>query len=292
MAKFEEYDVFGNPIEADAILRDDFIEPPFSVLDTKSGSWRDRANLWKTLGIKSEIGRDAKCMPKIKFLCDRGETKKGNMNNGISIFDPALCEVLYKWFCPDGGKILDPFAGGSVRGIVASHLGFKYTGIDIRPEQVESNREQAAQICKPENQPEWICGDSDKALDNVTGEFDFVFSCPPYADLEVYSELEGDISNMPYPEFLQAYKSIIKKACAKLKPGALACFVVGEVRDKNGNYIGFVPDTIKAFMETGMHYYNEAVLLNSVGTAAIRARRNMYNQKLVKLHQNILVFKK
>ena len=77
-----------------------------------------------------------------------------------------------------------------------------------------------------------------------------------------------------------------------MKPGALACFVVGEVRDKNGNYIGFVPDTIKAFMEAGMHYYNEAVLLNSVGTAAIRARRNMYNQKLVKLHQNILVFKK
>lgn len=292
MAKFEEYDVFGNPIETDAILRDDFIEPPFSVLDTKSGSWRDRANLWKTLGIKSEIGRDAKRMPKIKFLCDRGETKKGNMNNGISIFDPALCEVLYKWFCPEGGKILDPFAGGSVRGIVANYLGFKYTGIDIRPEQVESNREQAAEICKRGTMPEWICGDSDKVLDGVDGGFDFVFSCPPYADLEVYSELEGDISNMPYLEFLQAYKSIIKKACAKLKPGALACFVVGEVRDKNGNYIGFVPDTIKAFMETGMRYYNEAVLLNSVGTAAIRARRNMYNQKLVKLHQNILVFKK
>ena len=292
MAKFEEYDVFGNPIEADAILRDDFIEPPFSVLDTKSGSWRDRANLWKTLGIKSEIGRDAKCMPKIKFLCDRGETKKGNMNNGISIFDPALCEVLYKWFCPDGGKILDPFAGGSVRGIVANYLGFKYTGIDIRPEQVESNREQAAEICKRGTMPEWICGDSDKELENVQSEFDFVFSCPPYADLEVYSELEGDISNMPYPEFLQAYKSIIKKACAKLKPGALACFVVGEVRDKNGNYIGFVPDTIRAFVDAGMVYQEEIILLNCISTAALRARKSMESKKLTKTHQNVLIFRK
>lgn len=187
---------------------------------------------------------------------------------------------------------MDPFAGGSVRGIVASHLGFKYTGIDIRPEQVESNREQAAQICKAENLPEWICGDSNKELDNVQGGFDFVFSCPPYADLEVYSTLPGDISNMKYPEFLVAYRSIIAKACAKLKPGALACFVVGEVRDKDGNYIGFVPDTIKAFTDAGMHYYNEAILLNAVGTAAIRARGCMKNQKLVKLHQNILVFKK
>ena len=97
---------------------------------------------------------------------------------------------------------------------------------------------------------------------------------------------------MKYPEFLQAYRSIIKKSCSKLKPGALACFVVGEVRDKDGNYIGFVPDTIKAFTDAGMHYYNEAILLNSVGTAAIRARGYMKNQKLVKLHQNILVFKR
>ena len=63
-------------------------------------------------------------------------------------------------------------------------------------------------------------------------------------------------------------------------------------RDKDGNYIGFVPDTIKAFTDAGMHYYNEAILLNAVGTAAIRARGCMKNQKLVKLHQNILVFKK
>jgi hypothetical protein len=37
-----------------------------------------------------------------------------------SIFDPVLCEIAYRWFCPSGGTVLDPFAGGSVRGIVAS----------------------------------------------------------------------------------------------------------------------------------------------------------------------------
>jgi DNA modification methylase len=53
---------------------------------------------------------------------------------------------MYKWFCPEGGTILDPFAGGSVRGIVANYLGFKYTGIELRQEQVDSNREQALDI--------------------------------------------------------------------------------------------------------------------------------------------------
>jgi hypothetical protein len=39
-----------------------------------------------------------------------------------------------------------------------------------------------------------------------------------------------------------------------------------------------------------MSLYNSAVLVTPVGTAAIRARREMRNRKLVKVHQNILVF--
>ena len=42
---------------------------------------------------------------------------------GTSIFDPVLCEIAYRWFCPPAGRVLDPFAGGSVRGIVAALLG-------------------------------------------------------------------------------------------------------------------------------------------------------------------------
>ena len=77
-----------------------------------------------------------------------------------------------------------------------------------------------------------------------------------------------------------------------LKPNSFACIIVGEMRDKNGNYRGFVPATIKAFKLAGMNYYNEAIYLESMGTAAIRAGGNMKSKKLVKTHQNILVFKK
>lgn len=286
MKNFIEYDVFGNPIECSGILRNKFIENPFSVLDTKSGSWNHRVKLWKDLGIKSEVGRKAVA---IHMSSDKDTH---NLENYTSIFDPALCEVLYRWFCPEGGVILDPFAGGSVRGIVANYLGYHYTGIDIRAEQVESNIEQGSLICEKGNQPVWICGDSNRVLQGLEVSADFLFSCPPYADLEVYSNLPGDISNMKYPEFLEAYRSIIKKSCEKLKPGSLACFVVGEVRGKDGNYLGFVPDTIKAFMDAGMGYYNEAILLNKIVSASMRAAGNMKTRKLAKVHQNVLVFKK
>ena len=287
-------DLFGEVILTDPILRDQFIEPPFSVLDTKSGNWQRRKKLWQQLGIKSEVGRNAKSINSGTDIYREISKKEGynNKDNYTSIFDPALCEVLYKWFCDENGSILDPFAGGSVRGIVANKLGYKYTGIDIRQEQIDSNREQGLSILDVNNQPNWYCGDSNEVLEGFNKEFDFVFSCPPYADLEVYSDLDGDISNKPYEEFLRLYESIIEKSCKLLKKDGLSCFVVGEVRDKKGNYIGFVPDTIKAFEKCGMKFYNEAILLTPIASASMRANGNMKSRKLVKVHQNILVFKK
>jgi len=142
-----------------------------------------------------------------------------------------------------------------------------------------------------ELRPEWIQGDSRQAL--PPGEFDFVFSCPPYFDLEVYSEEEGDISNMDYPDFLTAYRDIISQSCQRLKDNRLACFVVGEVRDKKGNYHNLIGDTIQAFLEAGLAYYNEAILVTSLGSLPIRAAR-MFSagRKLGKTHQNVLVFLK
>ena len=284
-----EKDLFGNEIITNPLLRDKFIEPPFSVLDTKSGNWQRRKKEWKRIGIKSEIGRNNNKVNSIRLETDGKDISK---NPYQSIFDPALCEVLYNWFCVSGKEILDPFAGGSVRGIVANYLGFKYTGIDIRQEQIDSNREQGLEILDIDNQPNWYIGDSNEVLNDFKKEFDFVFSCPPYADLEVYSDLKGDISNMPYINFMRAYEEIIAKSCKLLKSGGYACFVVGEVRDKKGNYIGFVPDTINAFKKCGMNFYNEGILLNAIASASMRANGNMKTQKLVKVHQNILIFKK
>lgn len=278
-------DLFGNEIIDDVLLRDKFIEPPFSILDTKSGNWQKRKRAWISKGLKSEVGRDAKVINMDTVA------KEKNTADYVSVFDPVLCEVLYHWFCPENGTILDPFAGGSVRGIVANYLGYKYTGIDIRQEQIDSNREQAMDILPIDKQPQWYVGDSNVLLDdNWQTKFDMVMSCPPYADLEVYSDLEGDISNKPYKQFLELYESIIDKSCKLLKKGGYACFVVGEVRDKNGFYIGFVPDTIKAFEKCGMKFYNEAILLNAIASASMRANGNMKSKKLVKVHQNVLIF--
>lgn len=288
-------DLFGNEIIKEPLLRDKFIEPPFSVLDSKTGNWRNRVNKWKNIGIKSEIGRQNIIRKPTGNLSVEGAKKAGHkVHDGTSIFDPALCEVVYHWFCPQNGKILDPFAGGSVRGIVANYMGYKYTGIDIRQEQIDSNREQSLNILQVNNQPQWYVGDSNIILDTeFNHKFDLIFSCPPYSYLEVYSDIKGDISNMDYETFIITYESIIKKSINHLKTGGFACFVVGEIRDKKGNYVGFVPDTIKAFEKAGMKYYNECIYLQGLGGACLNAGRFMdISKKVKKIHQNVLVFLK
>lgn len=295
--KDSDMDLFGNIIKKDILLRDKFIEPPFSILDTRQGNWIRRKNQWKELGIKSELGRVAEGSYGWQDLSNNPRAaesshKIASVGDTASIFDPALTELMYRWFCPDNGLILDPFAGGSVRGIIANYLGYKYTGIELRSEQVFSNREQSLKILPQHNQPNWVIGDSNVVLDTLETKVDFIFSCPPYFDLEVYSDLPEDLSNMNYESFKSSYREIIKKACSKLKSGGYAVWVVGEIRDKDGYYRPFIDDTKNAFLDAGLKFYNDMILLNSVGSASMRTKQFEISKKVVKIHQNVLCFKK
>jgi len=316
---------FGLRVEkpSNGPLRDRFIFAPFSAWNTREEFWLNRRKAWKKLGIQSEIGRSkdltyagivdmkAKYDAKADVPGGRHEAysdshlrkKIGMRMSGTSIFDPCICELAYTWWAGAPGVdapkehyspiILDPFAGGSVRGIVASVLGCRYWGCELRAEQVEGNRNQLNEATTGRFPPKWICGDSLIELDKAPPA-DFIFSCPPYGNLEVYSQEPGDISNMSYEEFLVPYEQIIAKACAKLKEDRFACWVVSNYRDNAGCMRDFSGDSIRIFERHGLRFYNDIVLINSVGTGALRANTNFMrgHRKVVKLHQNILVFVK
>jgi DNA modification methylase len=260
---------------------------PFSILDTRTKEWQDRKRYWvQTYNIQSELGRE-----------DTKSRARFWEDNTISIFDATLCEHMYQWFTPKGGMILDPFAGGSVRGIVATEMGYQYDGIDLSKLQIEENQKQSTK-------PNWMVGDSDEVLDTInteiTGEYDFVFTCPPYYDLEVYSDNPLDISTMEDDKFDEKYFSILGKAARKLKNNRFFAVVVSEVREQSvtgnykiGKYRGLVNKTIKACEEAGLHFYNDMILFNSQHQAA-RVVDTYFkrNRKVASVHQNILVFVK
>lgn len=291
---------------------------PFSVLDTQKGDWQKRKKTWIEQGLKSEIGRSEnitfatssqppmvyEAKNKLREIIGREPSwnevneyceKEGiKMQTGTSIFDPVLCEMMYRWFNVPNGVVVDPFAGGSVRGIVASKLGMPYNGCDLRQEQIDANIENAKEMLTDEPFPNWVCGDSTDIDEHLKGvQADMIMTCPPYADLEVYSDDPRDLSTMEYKDFLQAYKTIIKKCADMLKENRFAVFVVGEVRDKNGYYYNFVGDTIQAGLEAGLKYYNEVILVNQISSLASRIRRQINNSRKVgKHHQNVIIFYK
>jgi hypothetical protein len=542
-------------------LRDRFGVPPFTVLSARDGWWQARKRGWMALGIRSELGRDGLATPTVNSSEGKYEYFSGRGNaEGGSVFDPVMTELAYRWFCPLGGTIIDPFAGGSVRGVVAAKLGRNYHGSELRAEQVEANRLQWAEmrdksgieiplpdfaddntpdltpvedrgpyrvkrddafcvgggrggkvrtcwtlaqgaqglvtagsrsspqvnivaqvarklgipcrvhtpqgelspevrmaqaagaevvqhkagynnviiararedaaetgwreipfgmechaaihatagqvanlpddierivvpvgsgmslagilhglkqrgldvpvvgvrvgadpvgrldeyapadwrdmvtlvesgldyhdsapvtdlhglrldpiyeakclphlqdgdllwvvgirasevVAAPVGEPTWHNADSRFITQTLTGvEGDMVFSCPPYADLEVYSDDPNDLSTLGYEEFKDAYFEIIRETCTLLKDNRFACFVVGDVRDKRGHYYNFVGDTVEAFRAAGLHYYNEAILVTPAGTLPLRAGKQFEaGRKMGKTHQNILVFVK
>jgi hypothetical protein len=275
------------------VLFDRFIIPPFSVLDTFQGPWKVRRKLWDDLGIRSESGRG-------EFLTYGDEGRDDflqtefDKSGSTSTFDPVLCEMMYRWFTPNTGSILDPFAGGSTRGVVAGRLGRSYTGVDLREEQVVENLPQWRVVC-PDANVQWICGDSTN-IPTLLPEgslYDFVFSCPPYGDLEVYSDDPKDLSNMAHKDFVASYRTIIRHSLGYLKPNRFAAFVVGNYRLKGGEMFDFTGETVRAFEEAGAKFYNQFVLVNPVGTLRLRVTRQFEaSRKAGMRHQMVLVFVK
>lgn len=308
-----------NSKPANASLNDRFIVPPFSILDTRKGYWQERKKKWRELiGDNGESRNDTLITsPKIKYkdLYQRtrqhreelGITFKEYLDKyvpddvkereaskvlsaGVSLLDPVMAEIVCRWFGQDNCKTFDCFAGDSVFGYVSAHLGNEFIGIELRPEQARLNNERVEGMTA-----RYINDDGQNVAQHIAPDSqDLLFSCPPYFDLEKYSDLENDASNQDsYEDFIKILENAFKAAVGCLKDNRFAVIVVGDVRDKStGFYYDFCGDIKRIFKEAGMPLYNEIILVETGASTALRAGRYMESRKVAKMHQNILVFYK
>lgn len=270
---------------------------PFSILRSDLGPWRERRRAWKDLGLDSQRGREHVQTHAAPGGFGADMLRKFKGGDGASTFDPVLAETHYAWYCPEGGSILDPFAGGSVRGLVAGNGGYQYTGVDLSPTQVDANEDQAAEWQERDllaAKPSWLLGDSAEVLPGLaSGAYDYVFTCPPYHNLERYSDHPADLSAMKWEEFAEAYRHIVAESVRCLAEDRFATWVVGEIRNSAGALRGLVPLTIAAHEAAGARLYNDAVLMNSIGTTAMRLPQQWRaSRKVGRIHQYVLTFVK
>ena len=102
---------------------------------------------------------------------------------------------------------------------------------------------------------------------------DFVHTCPPYFDLEKYTDLPDDLSNLPsYDAFLVKYRKVLKAALSLLRPQHIAFVVVGNVRNKRtGEQHSLHTDTVTALKDAGGKIYQDGTLETMAGSAPLRA---------------------
>lgn len=284
----DKYDILE---EEKGSLTEKFVVPPFSVLDSQRGYWTERKRIWREkIRDNAEARADAKVLRNFNSETFSGFGKL----NEVSLLDPVLSEIIVKWFAParSGSKCFDVFAGDTVFGFVSSYLGNSFTGIELRQEQADFNNARCKEFDLP---AKYICDDGRNVLQHIQeSSQDLLFSCPPYFDLEVYSDDERDASNQGnYADFIGILDTAFSNAIKCLKENRFAVIVVGDVRDKKeGFYYDFCGDIKRCFARNGMKLYNELILVNPIGTAAVRASKYMRTRKMAKVHQNVLVFYK
>jgi hypothetical protein len=273
-------------------LQDKFIVPPFSILNTREGYWQERKKYWNTLiGDNGETRNNIES--KVNATVSNWENKpyKGGIirESSISILDPVLAEIVNKWFGLESCNTFDCFAGDSIFGYVSSYLGNLFTGIELRQDQVNLNNDRIKGF-----NSKYICDDGKNILKHIDIDSqDLLFSCPPYFDLEIYSDLPNDASNQTnYNVFLKILNDAFIDAIKCLKDNRFAVITVGDIRDKDGFYYRFIDHIKDIFCNNGMKLYNELILIQSVGNGALRANRYMGTRKVVKMHELVLVFYK
>ena len=74
-----------------------------------------------------------------------------------------------------------------------------------------------------------------------------MFTCPPFFEMERYSELEGDLSTTDPEGFQQAYAAILA-AAARLADHRLMLIITGDVRGEDGGSLTFLSKPARRFV--------------------------------------------
>ena len=246
---------------------------------TRGGCWQGVNGFSNVVNTKRSIGKDGEVVT----------TTKAH-NGNASVLDPVACEVIARFCMPEsGGRIYNPFGGGVQMGYVAGASGYEYLASEIRQNQTDANN----LICAEFPDVQWVQADSSEY--EPEGEFDMVFSCPPYYKVEKYIDYdgvipEGELNNIPsYDEFQETLFRGYTKALNSLKDGRFFVIMVGDSRGKDGGYHCTEAETELFLKSQGLKIYNRIVYLESEFTRLAHAKRTLNTRKFPKREQKIIM---
>lgn len=152
----------------------------------------------------------------------------------VNEFPPYLARDIYKKYCKDGFKVLDPCHGwgGRTLGLASSLLeNVEYWGCDPSTKTHKGLLKLKDFLKLGDNFKYFHSPFEDVELPE--NYFDFVFTSPPYFDTERYSDEDTQSwkSNNSYDEWKENFLYVLlDKILYSLKSGSVALLNVGKVR--------------------------------------------------------------
>ncbi len=204
-----------------------------------------------------------------------------------AVYPIKLCERLIKMYSAEGDTVFDPFLGIGTTMIAAQQLDRHCVGIELNSKfaGIAQNWLNDVQgLFKNDKHYKIVNDDCRNLLQHVRKDkVQLTITSPPYADfiqkslkdretvhktsvirhennstVKQYSEHEDDFGNLPYKDFLEEIKHILKDNLEVTKVGGYSCWVVKDYRDTKNKipYVPFHSDLARAGEEVGWKYHD------------------------------------
>jgi hypothetical protein len=267
-----------------------------NVWDSTKGEWLKLKRGWNE---HIDAAGEAMGIPNPAFAtregCWQGEAGFANVvtgrshNGNASVLDPVACEVILRFFTPNGGRVYNPFGGGVQFGYVAGASGYEYLASEIRQNQCDANNA----LCSQFPNVRWVQGDS--STYEPDGLYDLVFTCPPYYRVERYIDYDGappdgEINAMgTYEQFRDTLFAGYRVAIDHLRDNRFIVIMTGDSRGAKGAYHCHEAETEVFFKNEGLTVYNKIIYLEAEFTRLAQAKKTLNGRKFPKREQRIIV---
>lgn len=144
-------------------------------------------------------------------------------------YAPQLVEYLINRFCPEGGVVLDPFAGFGTTLTVANKMGRKGYGIEIDGDKIDYMQRYL------KLDQGLIHGDVNRLfLDRVLPRVDLILTSPPYMNKDDTADaLSGYRFAGDYSGYLEKMQQIFEKLRQVMKPDGIILVEISNLKHQD-----------------------------------------------------------
>ena len=229
---------------------------------------------------------------------DRGDwaTHAGNYRGNWSPYIPR--NLILRYTKP-GDVVLDQMLGGGTTLVECKLLGRNGIGVDVNRDALLVAFDRLNFPYRPLDEDyvkpsiDLFHGDA-RHLDLIKDEaIDLVATHPPYAGIIKYTgdRVEGDLSSLTFPAFLEAMREVAAEAYRVLKPGKHCAILIGDTR-QHRHYVPISARVLQQFLDVGFILREDIIKVQHKMKSTREQWSGSKHDFYLIYHEHLFVFRK